>query len=196
MMLIRPAERNDLHSLARYVVMAEGGMVEFFTGQNEPAAAAKTLEPFIVSDKPVTRYSFRNALVAVVDSVVAGAIMSFPVDEQRALDRMVLEFVNARGFGLSELCLEGVPGSYYLSTLATEPAFRGKGVGRALIAAAELRGRELGFTRVSLLVEEQKPKVYDLYKKLGYDVLENVHIGPTTYIRMQKTLANQTGMHT
>lgn len=55
-----------------------------------------------------------------------------------------------------------------LDNVAVDPAFQGRGVGRALIAFAEDRAREAGFTEIRLythmtMVENQK-----LYAALGY----------------------------
>ncbi|ROR74156.1 GNAT family N-acetyltransferase [Bogoriella caseilytica] len=55
-----------------------------------------------------------------------------------------------------------------LRHLHVEPAYRNRGVGAALMAAAEEVARERGFTRVSLIVGVDNPRARQLYLRLGY----------------------------
>lgn len=54
---------------------------------------------------------------------------------------------------------------YYL---AVSPAQRGTGVGRALMAAAEARLRELGCPKINLQIRAENEAVRAFYERLGY----------------------------
>lgn len=186
-MRIRPASPADSRAIAGFIAMAESEMVHHFTGTTDPEVSKTALEKFILS--PIkNRYSIDNNTVADIDGEVAGSIISFPADEQPSLDTILLEDLNARGYGLTELFFEGEKGTYYLSTMGVDPKFRGQGVGTALMAAAEQKGRDLGYEFVSLLVSKGKPRARALYERVGFDVVEETRIADVEYYRMHKKL--------
>lgn len=55
--------------------------------------------------------------------------------------------------------------------LAVEDRFRGKGVAKKLIAAAEERARSLGKHRLSLVVDHGNDVARGLYEKLGFELM-------------------------
>lgn len=187
-MIVRKARLNDADLIADAIVMAEGEMVPFFTGTEDMDKSKKILKEFILSSVPC-RYSLDNALVAEIDGCAAGAAFAFPADDQPDLDLLILASVNARGYNLKELFFEGETGTYYLSTMGVDPAYRGKGVGKALMAAAEAEGAKLGFTRASLLVAADKEKARALYERQGYSITARVEMAGFDYFRMGKRLA-------
>ncbi|MDR0362769.1 MAG: GNAT family N-acetyltransferase [Planctomycetota bacterium] len=184
-MIIRKAEARDAPAMARCIYMAEGEMTPFFTGHREPEKAGRVLREFILSDVS-NRYSIDNAFVAEIDGRTVGSAFAFPADSQPELDLLILASVNARGENIKELFFEGEPGTWYLSTMAVDPAFRGKGAGSALMKAAEEEGARRGFARSSLLVDLRKEKAKALYERLGYAMIGNAEIGPVRYCRMGK----------
>jgi GNAT superfamily N-acetyltransferase len=58
--------------------------------------------------------------------------------------------------------------SLYIDALGTAPAFRRRGVARALLAAAEDRARHLGLGRVSLETEIDNEAARALYESCGF----------------------------
>ncbi len=63
---------------------------------------------------------------------------------------------------------------YYL---ASDPARRGEGIGRALMAAAEDWLRERGSPKIQLMVRSDNAKAQGFYTTLGYEVQNVVTIG-------------------
>lgn len=186
-MLVRQAKTSDARSIARYICMAEGEMVELFTGFKDVDKGTEEILKLVLSPEPC-RYSLANNLVGEIDGVVAGSLITFPADEQPELDKPLLQYLDARGHHLDSLFFEGLPGSYYLSTMGVDPAFRGKGAGKALMAAAEDKGRSLGFSQTSLLVSTDKDRARSLYERVGYAVVGEIAIATHPYYRMAKTL--------
>ncbi len=181
--LIRPATPEDAQAAARFIAMAEGEMVRLLTGLDDQGAAEKKLALWAASATP-NRYSHDNTLVAEAEGGAVGALISFPADRQHALDALILEDLRRRGRDLERLFAEGIPGTYYLSTMGIDPAFRGRGIGGALIAAAERRGKELGFAGCSLLVSSDKPRAKSLYERLGFRAFDRVNVAGFEYCRM------------
>ena len=59
-------------------------------------------------------------------------------------------------------------GSLYVGRLAVLPSHRRRGIGRALMAAAEERARRMGLARIILGVRVQLPENRAFYESLGY----------------------------
>ena len=187
-MLIRAAKKEDAPAIADFIAMAESEMVHHFTGSTDPEKSREALQEFILNPT-LNRYSLENNLVAEVDGQAAGSMISFPADKQPDLDHVLLDALNKRGYGLDKLFFEGVPGTYYLSTMGVNPQFRGRGIGSALMAGSEKEAARQGFSRLSLLVSKGKPKVQALYERLGYKAVEDVQIADVLYRRMAKDIA-------
>ena len=182
-MIIRPAKEEDAHSIARFVAMAEAEMVPLLTGLDDPEKAEEKLAGWIASSTP-SRYSYHNNLVAEMDGAPVASMISFAADSQHRLDTVVLEDLHRRGINLERLFPEGAAGTYYLSTMGVDPAYRGRGLGTALIAAAEEKAKRLGFRQTSLLVSTDKPRAQALYERLGFKPAEKVRMADSEYCRM------------
>ncbi len=71
--------------------------------------------------------------------------------------------------------------------LAVVPSHAGKGVGRALLAAAEAYARERGFAKLTLECQENNTRAWSLYENVGFGTYE---LDPATgrALVMQKKL--------
>jgi ribosomal protein S18 acetylase RimI-like enzyme len=65
----------------------------------------------------------------------------------------------------------------WINYLAVAPAHRRQGLGRALMAEAELRLLREGCPKVNLQVRAGNEGVVDFYRKLGYAIEEMVNLG-------------------
>ncbi len=86
---------------------------------------------------------------------------------------------------------EPLEGGIYLGRLAVLPAYRGKGIGRLLVAAVENAAREQGFEHVWLGVRVVLPENRAMFERMGYHVVEALaHPGYSepTFFRMSKDL--------
>lgn len=61
--------------------------------------------------------------------------------------------------------------------LAVDPEHRRQGLGRALMAEAELRLLRAGCPKLNLQVRADNPEVVAFYQKLGYEVEERASLG-------------------
>jgi len=61
-----------------------------------------------------------------------------------------------------------LPGVPRLDHLEVPGPFQGRGIGTALIGAAEATARQLGYVRIALGVVLDNPKARRLYERLGY----------------------------
>jgi ribosomal protein S18 acetylase RimI-like enzyme len=65
----------------------------------------------------------------------------------------------------------------WINYLAVDPALRRRGLGRALMEAAERRLRELGCPKINLQVRGRNRDVLAFYEQLGYSVDDTVSLG-------------------
>ena len=75
-------------------------------------------------------------------------------------------------------------GEYYLDSLVVHPEFRGHNIGSILMRNALDEAEALGYEKVTLLVDEKKPHLHKLYKKLGFEFGDVVLFFGEPYIRM------------
>ncbi len=118
--------------------------------------------------------------VAEVDSEPVGVMCCYPVWEAPARARAYV----ALGIRASPVLRRplmhaflhrvqrATPGppreAMYVDALATAPAFRRRGVGRALLAAAENEARDFGLIRVALETEVTNAPARALYERCGF----------------------------
>lgn len=160
----RPAVPDDADLLADLVNQAgEGIPMLVWQGMAEPGESA--LE---VGRRRARRdtgaFSYRNAVMAVADGTPAGALIDYRIPdapEPIGPDTPPI-FVP-----LNELENE-VCGSWYVNVLAVVPALRGHGIGAALLAEAERRGRAAGAKEMSIIVSNGNAGARRLYHRAGY----------------------------
>ena len=117
-----------------------------------------------------TLYSYRNALIVSVDGVDAGCIVAYPGDNYEEVREKTFKAIESKcGTKISmNYDMETGPGEYYLDSLAVVPSFRGHGLGHVLMKAQIERGRALGYSRLSLIVDKTHPRVRAYYCELGF----------------------------
>jgi ribosomal protein S18 acetylase RimI-like enzyme len=57
---------------------------------------------------------------------------------------------------------------FLIDNVAVEPSFRGKGIGKALVAFAEAEARRAGFDSIYLYTHEKMTENIALYSRIGY----------------------------
>ena len=99
------------------------------------------------------------------------------IDRKLALadDLLLVGTVDDRVVGTVMAGYEGHRG--WINYLAVEPTERGAGHGRALMAVAELRLRELGCPKINLQVRATNPDAIAFYERIGFTVDDAVSLG-------------------
>jgi ribosomal protein S18 acetylase RimI-like enzyme len=158
---LRPAGRDDAADLARLADLASEGMARFLWAR----MGAPGEDPLAIGIARAARdegaFSWRNAILAEVGGAVAGLLVHYrigtepaPLDDQPGLFQPLQRLENR--------ALD----THYVNILATYPAFRHRGVGRALLEAAE---RSAGDARgLSLIVADRNAPARRLYRRFGF----------------------------
>ena len=121
-----------------------------------------------LAEREVAQYSYRNALIAEVDGVAAGAIVGYDgarLEELREPIFPLLEKYLGEALQIEDECEAG---EFYLDSLGVLPQFQGLGVGARLLTAMRDRAFADGHQRVGLIVDFDNPRAERLYTSLGW----------------------------
>lgn len=163
-MLIRDARPEDADHLVRFINMAADDLPLHFWQKSvgpdgDPLAWGRER-----AARETGSFSYRNAWLAEVEGEVAACLLGYPA----AMQPEPIEPGTPPIF-VPLLELEAMaPGSWYLNVLATYPAFRGRGLGSALLARAEAVTRQAGRSTVSLIAEDTHLDALRLYRAKGF----------------------------
>lgn len=69
-------------------------------------------------------------------------------------------------------------------SIGVDAAWRGKGVGRALLNALIARARSDGYSSLSLSVDRANGPALALYRSLGFEIVANQDANPTMLLRL------------
>ena len=176
-MRIRKARQDDAAVAARLLFESAPDMYERFSGGRERALA--TLEQAF--GEPGNLASGEVTWLAELDGRLAAAMAAFPVSEAAARSRAFLR-LTMRGTPFwrwpGTLRLYWIGGratpsprenSFYVDALATDPAFRRRGAGRALLEEAEREASARGLTTVALDTTMTNDGARALYAAAGFD---------------------------
>ena len=160
---IIPAVASDAPLIAQAVAMAMG---EDSAAKLCGAEFMSVLEQVAAAEG--TQYSYRNALVAEVDGVAAGAIIAY--------DGALLESLRAGTVSVVSNLYPGVllpddetqAGEFYIDSLGVLPQFRGYGIGKRLLMAILGKGLVLGCGKVGPIVDFENSGASSLYSECGF----------------------------
>lgn len=116
----------------------------------------------------ISQYSFRNALVAEINGVPAGAIVGYDGALLRKLRPITLELICEKTGKKLQIEEETQAGEFYLDSVSVHPEFRQKGVGRKLILKMCECAFTAGHRKIGLLVDAENPQAEKLYSALGF----------------------------
>jgi len=108
--------------------------------------------------------------------------MTADYDEAVARHRFDLLYVDGTLAALIETIREA--DHLLVENVAVSPDFQGRGLGRKLMAHAEVLARELGYREIRLYTNQRFVENIELYRKLGYrvDREEAVPVGVVTHM--------------
>jgi len=163
-MQIREATAADAAHLVRFINMAADDLPLHFWQK----AVGPEGDPWALGAERAAResgnFSYRNAWLAEVEGEVAACLLGYPAEEEPGPIAPETPAIFVPLLQLEALA----PGSWYLNVLATYAPFRGKGLGRALLAHAETVARQGGHGAISLIAADTHHAALRLYAAQGY----------------------------
>lgn len=152
------------------------------TGAGNDEGAAEVIAAFF--RETANRLSFENTFVVEVHGERAGLLIAY--DGARADDLDEPFRGRLRRLGLSHrIDAETRAGEFYLDTIVVHEAFRGRGLAKALIRAAEETARTLNLP-TALLVSPDNAPAWNLYRSLGYEEDARLTVAGHAYVHLVK----------
>jgi len=175
--LFRPSNARDAADAAHLIYLAWGVASHYFFCQPD---AART-EAFLAAlhAQRGHRYSHQFGTLALGSTGPAGLLLAVPGTHLLRLTWTLIPLV-MRHSGVAAgarfalrwwpflLRAESARDELYIDTVSVEPAWRGRGMGTALMAEAEQEAHRLGLNACSLSVDLTNHRARDLYERLGY----------------------------
>ena len=163
--IVRVATQEDARLIAKAVAMAIGDeeALRDYCGDDYLAVLSE------VARREDTQYSWRYALIAMVDGVEVGAIVGYNGTQLQELRNGTFAVLRKLIGRTPTIADETEAGEYYLDSVAVLPEYRGVGVGQALISALCDKAFADGHEQVGLIVDFDNPQAEKLYTALGFE---------------------------
>jgi ribosomal protein S18 acetylase RimI-like enzyme len=178
---------------------AIGSIALILTGTSVPEEAGCVLDQFFRQNG--NRVSYQNALIledwpehgandplAQTRDVVGVALMYDGSIARRLDEPLEQAAIQKSGISGYHIPTEAEPSEFYLDTVSVDPKCRGRGFGRDLIEASCERARNLGHSRVGLLVDIVNAGAKRLYERLEFQVEGRKQIAGEEYLHMVRHL--------
>lgn len=165
--MIRKAVKGDARQIALLMVAAMGSLAQRFRASTQQDEVIALFEHFV--GLPDNQYSFENTLVYCSAQKVVGAVNAYDGGIIEELRKPFLTYIN-KNYHDHPFMIENESevGEFYLDTLSVNPAYQGKGIGKALLQATKDWAKELGHRSLGLLVDFGNPAAKRLYLNMGF----------------------------
>lgn len=186
--LIRKARPDDA-PIGAYLIRLSfhsDRVADYILGLGDPDLARRALQCFFVRN--ANRFSYEFASVAETGIAVVGLLLGYGARTMRRANfHMGLQAPFVYGvrravrlaMGSGSLLFE-IPkprsDEFYIHNLAVLPAWRGRGIGTSLLAAAENQARRAGSIKCSLDVGTDNADAREFYERQGYDVVATYYL--------------------
>jgi ribosomal protein S18 acetylase RimI-like enzyme len=137
-----------------------------------------------------TIYSWRNALIAKADGKIIGCLIAYDgavYSSQREYTWKML-WNDFDPDYVKNIEIETSSGEYYLDSMAILPEYRGHDIGKSLMFEAIKQGRLHGLRQFGLIVDVNKPKLYDYYQSVGFEKVGTIEFFGHLYDKLQLNL--------
>jgi ribosomal protein S18 acetylase RimI-like enzyme len=163
---LRAATVEDIPDLAQLAVMAGDGLLDaMYQGAVPSLPTSKILERRL--NRIGTTKSYENCWVAEYRSQVVGCLNAYPMDDEALDPPDPLLLADRRYLVEPSNCLDA-RGTFHLNTVAVLPDYRSRGIGTKLLSLARSRAKDIGLSRMSLIVFEQNTRAVALYERFGF----------------------------
>ena len=167
---------DDGLAFARYLDQAAEGFFRFMLGRGCSEVIAQA---FL---QPGHDLSYEHVIFAERDDSLVGMASGYSAEQhRRSSERPLREAAGFRVIRMAAVALLCWPllrfldtlaeGDFYLQAVAVDGAFRGQGIGSALIDAVEERARDCGAARFTLDVSTTNNAAQKLYENRGMAVV-------------------------
>jgi len=177
--------KEDSKEIASLIISAGGGIVEFLLHDLSKQFTITQLMQKQVEDEQ-SEFYYGNCIVASMNGKVVGLALAYPASLVHKPEADILP--ESRVTHLKEFYQKKIQDSLYLHALAVSPEARKRGIAHTLLGLVTKKAQSKNLNSISLDVWCDNQGAISLYEKLGYHVVDTIHI--TTH----KLLPHDNGM--
>lgn len=134
-----------------------------------------------------TLYSYCNTRIAEADGKRVGALVAYDGARYARMREKTFGLVKqTSGMDLSRSAMETGPGEFYLDSMAIFSEYRGVGIGRMLMRDRVDFTLNKGFSKVTLLVDKDKPHLQKYYESEGFAFVGEMFVFGSWYNKLEK----------
>ena len=163
--MIKNAQKQDAKICIKLLNLAMEDIAYKLSGYDDPVKSDEILEKFFESE--INRLSYKNVYVYKRDDVIIAAMCAYFGGDAAQLDREISQHLKALGKD-AQIEKECFDDEFYIDSIAVDEKFRRQGLAKELILHSFAKAKELGYKKVSLIVDINKPKVRKFYESLGF----------------------------
>lgn len=163
--MIKNAQKQDAKICIKLLNLAMEDIAYKLSGYDDPVKSDEILEKFFVSE--TNRLSYKNVYVYKRDDVIIAAMCAYFGGDAWQLDSEISQHLKALGKD-AQIEKECFDDEFYIDSIAVDEKFRRQGLAKELILHSFAKAKELGYKKVSLIVDVNKPKVRKFYESLGF----------------------------
>ena len=182
--MIKQAQKNNITNISTLILDAIHNIANTLTGENEKSKILETLDKYISMD--INRLSYKNIWVYEKENQTVGLILAYNSNDVKKLDAPILEHLKSKNIFLNSFDKECFENEFYIDTVSVSEKFQGAGIAKELFSFIEKKAKELGFKKVSLLVDFENPKALALYEKIGFKKNTILEVSNHNYHHMIK----------
>lgn len=164
--MIKQAQKDNITNISTLIFNAILNIANTLTGEEKEERILETLDFYIKMD--VNRLSYNNIYTYEIENQIVGLILAYNSNDVKKLDKPILEHLKTKNIYLDSFEKECFEDEFYIDTVSVSPNFQGRGIAKELFSFVEKKAKELGFDKVSLLVDFENEKALKLYEKLGF----------------------------
>ena len=161
---IRNAAESDAPLIAKVVAMAIGEEgTRHYCGDDHQSVLEE------IARLENSQYSYRNAIIAEVNGIPAGAAVAYDGADLYALRDVTLKHIFNRTGKSHNIEDETDASEVYLDSIAVLPEYRGLGIGKRLLQTLKAKTLNEYGKNLGLLVDFENPNAERLYKSVGFE---------------------------
>lgn len=184
--MIQKANKKSIDNISTLLYEAMEEIAHTLTGEEKKSEVLKTLDLYIKMD--VCRLSYNNIYTYIKDNKVVGVILAYNSNDIEKLDYPMLNHLKSKNIVLDSFDKECFEDEFYIDSVCVDRAYQGKGIAKELFNFVEKVAKEAGYTKLSLLVDFNKPKVKNLYENLGFKDNKILDVSKNSFHHMIKAI--------
>lgn len=184
--MIKKADKKNINNISTLIYDAIHDIANTLTGENEEKKILETLDLYVKMD--INRLSYKNIWIYELDNKNIALIIAYNSNDIKKLDSPILEHLKTKNIFLDSFEKECFKDEFYIDTVSVLKDFQGNGIAKELFIFIEDKAKELGFKKLSLLVDFENPKAKALYEKLGFKDNEILKVSGSNFYHMIKKL--------